>query len=562
MPFDINGNKYDVNIVKSQQLNDIITNGLIYHLDAGNTRSYAGTGNTAYDISGTGNTATLVNGVGFNNEIIKYPHVVPPVATGALLSVPRDVKQGSFRFFNSGTSAEIKGFSPLFYPSTTISGSNANTYRAQDGIIITGINAHLFQTRDLYISGFNNLTDKTGQYLISQGMQAIDISTLSGMSQPYTGYAVLSGNLNITSFPSVQIPDLELLLSGSDAIGIGNTTASVFNSILLDGYIGSGQIFFQRNSFDADNLYKTITIRPPSISTSALNITTGTYRSLITLTGANLNYVTGIKFEGVTTLARGASGTITPNFPYLAANFKSGISVVTDARELSSSVIYKDYGQLKFYPPSMAGKGMHGKDVEDIRPISGMFYLQTYLGEEYPVTGNFNYIPFISINDGYLNNNLTYRLDGSTQVSGWDGSVISFNGEGVRYLTGVNFFTKVNGQIIEDFATTFQFNKKQAKINFYNQPGGIITGYNIVSGGAGYTFSPVSIGLNDGGAGVPTINAIVSFMPPYVGQVTGVNILVNPIGNSQDFWQGNNAIVTKPSSGFILRNPPANLVFS
>ena len=326
--------------------------------------------------------------------------------------------------------------------------------------------------------------------------------------------------------------------------------------------IGSGQIFFQRNSFDPDNLYKTITIKPPSISTSALNITTGTYRSLITLTGANLNYVTGIRFEGVTTLARGASGTITPNFPYLAANFKSGISVVTDARELSSSVIYKDYGELKFYPPSMAGKGMHGKDAEDVRPISGMFYLQTYLGEEYPVTGNFNYIPFISVNDAYLNNNLTYRLDGSTQVSGWDGSVISFNGEGIRYLTGVNFFTKVNGQIIEDFATTFQFNKKRAKIDFYNQPGGIITGYNIVSGGAGYTFSPVSIGLNDGGAGVPTIDAIVSFMPPYVGQVTGVNILVNPIGNSQDFWQGNNAIVPNPSSGFILRNPSANLIFS
>ena len=513
-------------------------------------------------LSGTNLNNLDFYGVGFNNEIIKYPHVVAPVATGALLSVPRDVKQGSFRFFTSGTSAEIKGFSPLFYPSTTISGSNANTYRTQDGIIITGINAHLFQTRDLYISGFNNLTDKTGQYLISQGMQAIDISTLSGMSQPYTGYTVLSGNLNITSFPSVQIPDLDLLLSGSDAIGIGNTTESVFNSILLDGYIGSGQIFFQRNSFDADNLYKTITIKAPSISTSLLNLTTGTYRSLITLTGSNLNYVTGIRFEGVTTLARGASGAITPNFPYLAVNFKSGISVVTDARDLSSSVIYKDYGELRFYPPSMAGRGMHGKDVEDVRPISGMFYLQTYLGEEYPVTGNFNYIPFISINDAYLNNNLTYRLDGSTQVSGWDGSVISFNGEGIRYLTGVNFFTKTNGQIVEDFSTIFQFNKKQAKIDFYNQPGGTITGFSIISGGAGYNFSPVDLNLQDGGNGVPTIKGLVSFMPPYVGQVTGVNILVNPIGNYQDFWQGSNAIVQNPSSGFILRNPAVNLVFS
>jgi hypothetical protein len=46
---------------------NIVRNGLILNLDAGNTRSYPGTGNTAYDIAGTGNTATLVNGVGFNN---------------------------------------------------------------------------------------------------------------------------------------------------------------------------------------------------------------------------------------------------------------------------------------------------------------------------------------------------------------------------------------------------------------------------------------------------------------------------------------------------------------
>jgi hypothetical protein len=235
---------------------------------------------------------------------------------------------------------------------------------------------------------------------------------------------------------------------------------------------------------------------------------------------------------------------------------------VTDARELSSSVIYKDYGELKFYPPSMAGKNLHGKDVEDIRPISGMFYLQTYLGEEYPVTGNFNYIPFISINDAYLNNNLTYRLDGTTQVSGWDGSVITFNGEGVRYLTGVNFFTKVNGVLVENFPTVFQFNKKQAKINFFNSAGGNITGYSIISGGAGYASSAISIGFTDGGAGVPTANALVSFMPPYVGQVTGVDIIFNPTSSTPNFWQGNNAIVSNPSSGFILKNPPANLIFS
>jgi len=521
--------------------------------------------NSAYfgdsiSLSGSNLSALDFYGVGFNNEIIKYPHVIPPTSTGALVSVPRDVKKGVFRFFNSGTTVEKKGFSPSFNPSTTISGSNANTYRTRDGIIVTGINAHRFQTRDLYISGFNLLTNKSGQYLISQAMQVIDISTLSGMAQPYTGYSILSGNLNIVSDISSQIPDLDLLISGADIIGIG-TTVSANSYITLDGYIGSGQIFFQRNSFDTDRLYKTITIKPPQISVSPLNITTGTYRSLITLTGENLNYVTGIRFDGAGSLTRSASGVVSNTIPYLKAPFSSGISVVTDARDINSSVTYKDYSTLKFYPPSMAGRNIHGKDVEDVRPVSGVFYLQTYLGEEYQISGIFNYIPFIRINDAYLNNNLTYRLDGTTQVSGWDGSLISFNGEGVRFLTGVDFFSKVDGAVVEAFPTTFQFNKKRAKIDFYNQPGGNITGYSIISGGAGYIIPSVGLNLSNGGAGVPTINALVSFMPPYVGQVTGVEILVNPTATTQNYWTGNNAVVPLPSSGFIVKNPPL-LLFS
>ena len=38
------------------------TDGLVLHLDAGNTRSYPGSGNTVYDLSGSGNTSALTNG--------------------------------------------------------------------------------------------------------------------------------------------------------------------------------------------------------------------------------------------------------------------------------------------------------------------------------------------------------------------------------------------------------------------------------------------------------------------------------------------------------------------
>ena len=46
----------------------IVKDGLVLHLDAGNTASYPGTGTTWTDLSGNGNTGTLVNGVGYNSD--------------------------------------------------------------------------------------------------------------------------------------------------------------------------------------------------------------------------------------------------------------------------------------------------------------------------------------------------------------------------------------------------------------------------------------------------------------------------------------------------------------
>jgi hypothetical protein len=45
----------------------IVTDGLVLALDAGNTKSYPGSGTTWTDLSGNGNNGTLVNGVGYNS---------------------------------------------------------------------------------------------------------------------------------------------------------------------------------------------------------------------------------------------------------------------------------------------------------------------------------------------------------------------------------------------------------------------------------------------------------------------------------------------------------------
>ena len=46
----------------------IITDGIVLCLDAGNTKSYSGSGTTWTDLSGNGNNGTLVNGVGYNSS--------------------------------------------------------------------------------------------------------------------------------------------------------------------------------------------------------------------------------------------------------------------------------------------------------------------------------------------------------------------------------------------------------------------------------------------------------------------------------------------------------------
>jgi prepilin-type N-terminal cleavage/methylation domain-containing protein len=58
-----NGKVIGINHLKE----NIVTDGLVLHLDAGNLASYPGTGNTWFDLSGNGNNGTLINGVGYNS---------------------------------------------------------------------------------------------------------------------------------------------------------------------------------------------------------------------------------------------------------------------------------------------------------------------------------------------------------------------------------------------------------------------------------------------------------------------------------------------------------------
>jgi hypothetical protein len=54
---------------------NLVTNGLVLSLDAGNTKSYPGSGTTWFDKSGYGNNGTLTNGPTFNSGSIVFDGV-------------------------------------------------------------------------------------------------------------------------------------------------------------------------------------------------------------------------------------------------------------------------------------------------------------------------------------------------------------------------------------------------------------------------------------------------------------------------------------------------------
>ena len=67
MPFNIGGYIYNGTHADVEDYKNIITRGLVLHLDASALESYPSSGTSWYDISGNGNDGTLSNGPTFNS---------------------------------------------------------------------------------------------------------------------------------------------------------------------------------------------------------------------------------------------------------------------------------------------------------------------------------------------------------------------------------------------------------------------------------------------------------------------------------------------------------------
>jgi hypothetical protein len=156
-----------------------ITDGLVLCLDAGNSKSYPGSGTTWTDLSGRGNNGTLVNGVGYNSgnlgslvfdgvdDYIQFSSVsvrticfwgrmdtdIPNLAGLVCTSATGD---GALRTFPAGTfrtSPDANDFHNGFVSSFMINGVSNLSDNGSGGLVIP--NGRTLQ-QDFYVGAIGN----------------------------------------------------------------------------------------------------------------------------------------------------------------------------------------------------------------------------------------------------------------------------------------------------------------------------------------------------------------------------------------------------------------------
>lgn len=89
---------------------DIVTDGLVLHLDAGNSKSYPGSGNTWYDLSENNNHFILHNGAYWSNSSINFDGVDDNIGRSATSSLQlKGNKTLEFWFNHNSTCGDYQG---------------------------------------------------------------------------------------------------------------------------------------------------------------------------------------------------------------------------------------------------------------------------------------------------------------------------------------------------------------------------------------------------------------------------------------------------------------------
>lgn len=135
---------------------DIITSGLVLHLDAGSVKSYPGSGTTWYDLSGNENNCSLANGPTFSNGTLNFDGINDYGTTASIYN-PAEFSVSIWYKANSFTDGLLYGGERLSWLVTKRDNSSDNHWQ-----ITTNDNYFRF-------SIFNGSTTNVG-YLLTSGL--------------------------------------------------------------------------------------------------------------------------------------------------------------------------------------------------------------------------------------------------------------------------------------------------------------------------------------------------------------------------------------------------------
>jgi hypothetical protein len=210
----------------------IVTDGLVLSLDAGNVKSYPGSGTVWTDKSGFNNNGTLTNGPTFNSanggSIVfdgSNDYISTPIQT---ISRPWTFST----WFNFSSLIANGGFNTFFGQDTSVSVSRGTFYFQKAGATIEGL-----QQNKINFS----LVKTDGSIVVTNGLNAVQTNTW------YNYTAVLT----TTSISLYENGVLQNTTTNSDSFITPNTNivlnAGYFNNSIVDYWPGQSSIFQMYN---------------------------------------------------------------------------------------------------------------------------------------------------------------------------------------------------------------------------------------------------------------------------------------------------------------------------
>ena len=191
---------------------NLTSSNLVLHLDASNTKSYSGTGNTWYDLSGYGNNGTLNNGVLYNS----YGGFFELDGSNDYIEIPHSTSLN----IGTGTSATIEIVYDAYNFSTA---SSLIAKRSSD--VSTATDYMIFNSTDLYwLTGDSS---GTGNSLVTSSFKE------------NRNIQTISATINSSSTNKKIYKDGNQVISATYASKVASNSASVF----LGKHFGSGFYF-------------------------------------------------------------------------------------------------------------------------------------------------------------------------------------------------------------------------------------------------------------------------------------------------------------------------------